>query len=185
LDTTRTVRTVDTTTNVNAPAARRGRGCGCWIAVLVVLLLGGAITAYFGATFALRQETVLEPEAALADLGKRWVMVPGEFTDWQMPASARTEQAVAGGKDLFGAECALCHGQNGKGDGSFGVTMFPPAADLTRERTQSKTDGQLFYLIAHGLNYTGMPAWGTDFGGANSQEDIWKLVAYIRSIRGQ
>jgi mono/diheme cytochrome c family protein len=63
--------------------------------------------------------------------------------------------------------------------------LFPPAANLTADRSRTKSDGQLFWLIAHGVNYTGMPAFGKDFGGGNSDDDIWKLVAYIRSLQGE
>lgn len=162
----------------------RGRGCGCWIALVVVLLLGGAVSAYMGGIFALRQEKPTGIEMAGADAAVRLLMIDPSYTDWRMPDKYKGADQIARGKDLFGAQCSLCHGQSGKGDGSFGVTQFPPAADLTQERTQSKTDGQLFWLIWHGMNYTGMPAWGKENGGPNDQDEIWTMVSYIRSLRG-
>jgi mono/diheme cytochrome c family protein len=168
-----------------ATTGRRGRGCGCWIALLVILLIGGGVTTYLAATFALRQEVPLEPEAIVADVGKRWVMVPAEFTDWQMPAKHRSEEAVQRGKQLFDAECAFCHGAGARGDAPLGQAMFPPAVALNRERTQSKTSGQLYWLIAHGLNYTGMPAWGAEYGGPHEQDQVWELVAYVESLEVQ
>jgi mono/diheme cytochrome c family protein len=158
--------------------------------LLVLLLAGGGATAYLGGMFAFRQEVPLEPEAAVADLGKRWLMVPAEFTDWRMPEP----RDVARGKQLYDVECSLCHGAGARGDAALGRQMFPPAVDLTRDRTQTKTDGQLYWLIAHGLNYTGMPGWGREFCttdergkqycGPNDQNEIWDMVAYLRSLRG-
>ena len=179
--------TVNVTTDGTETTAepRKGPGCGCIVAVLVFLLAGGGITAYLAGTFALRQEKATGIEETMADLGVRTVMIDGSFTDWPMPATAKQPQAIAAGKDLFGAECSLCHGQGGKGDGSFGKTMFPPAANLLSDRTRTKTDGQLYWLIWHGINYTGMPAFGEGApGGAHNQSEIWSLVAYIRSLQG-
>jgi mono/diheme cytochrome c family protein len=181
LDNTRQTTTETSDTSDETP--KRGRGCGCWIALILFLLAGGGASAFLGATFALRQEVPLEPEAAIADLGKRVVAVPGEFQDWRMPASAKEPASVNAGRDLFATECGLCHGQDGRKPTSLGLTMFPPAVDLSRQRTQTKSDGQLYWLIWHGLNYTGMPAWGEDNGGPNNQAEIWSMVAYIRTLK--
>lgn len=170
------------------------RGCAIWIVVLLVLVAGGGLTAYIAATSALRQNSVFEPEAAAADLGKRWVMVPSEFVDWRMPADiANSAQALNSGRELFNTQCAMCHGLNAKGPkpGDLGAAMFPPAVPLDRDRTQSKTDGQLYYMIFHGINYTGMPAWGSDNdkngvrNGPNDQAEIWSLVRFIRSLQSK
>jgi len=154
-----------------------------WIILLLVLAGGGAATAYIAGTFLLRQETVLDPEAAGADVAKRWLMVEPEYTDWQIPARFNDAAHKKSGQDLLNTECLLCHGQNGTKPGGMGTAMFPPAVDLSRDRTQSKTDGQLFWLIWHGVNYTGMPAWGTEKGGNHNQEEIWSMVAFIRTLK--
>ena len=43
--------------------------------------------------------------------------------------------------------------------------------------TQDLTDGELFYIIEHGVRFTGMPGWstGTDSGAAST----WQLVQFI------
>ena len=163
---------------------RRRPSCLVIVLILLVLLAGGALTAYIGGTFALRQEKPTDIEATMADLAVRTLMIEPQYTDWRLPDSAKTAESVAAGKELFNVQCSLCHGQGAKGDGDFGKTMFPPAANLTADRTKSKSDGQLHWLIAHGVNYTGMPAFGQSFGGGNTQDDIWKMVAYIRSLQG-
>ena len=61
-----------TTSTVANGSKRRGGSCLPWIILLLVLAGGGAATAYVAGTFLLRQKTVQEPEAAGADLAKRW-----------------------------------------------------------------------------------------------------------------
>jgi mono/diheme cytochrome c family protein len=167
---------------------RRGRGCVILIAILVVVVGGGALTTLLvAAPFALRQDKPTDIEATIADVGLREVAVPPEFHDWRMPDDAKTPQSIASGKSLFDTQCSLCHGNTGKGDGSFGKAQFPPAANLTSDRTRTKTDGMLFWSIMHGINYTGMPGFGnTNRSGnaVNSQSEIWSMVAYIRSLQG-
>jgi mono/diheme cytochrome c family protein len=166
----------------------RGRGCGCWILVLLVLLAGGAATGYLMGTIILREETPLPGEAEITDIGLRLVAIPPEYADMRMPSKylgtdrQPEPDVIARGRDLYQTECAICHGQTGRGDGPLGKTQYPPASDLTRPRTQTKSDGQLYWLIAHGINLTGMPAWGEKYGGPNNDDEIWSMVAYIRSL---
>jgi mono/diheme cytochrome c family protein len=169
---------------------KKGRGCGCWIVLLLVLLAGAGGGAYVGGTTLLRTEKPLPFEPEATDLLKRVLMIPGEFGDMRMPVTTTAEI----GKRLFtegdytnrlATACATCHG-SGIGDTQLGASMYPPANDLTRQPTQSKSDGQLFWLIAHGLNLTGMPAWGRNYvipaRNGYTDEEIWSLVKYVREL---
>lgn len=176
------------------PEKKRGRGCGCWIALLVVLLLGAGGAAYVGGTTLLRTERPLPLEEQVTDLAKRWLMIPGEFADKRMPSKDSIN--VATGMKLFNEgdyasrqlqACILCHGQSGRGDSLMGASMYPPATDLTSNATRSKSEGQLFWLIAHGVNLTGMPAFGDGyyfFGKQKgySDDELWSLVKYIKDV---
>jgi mono/diheme cytochrome c family protein len=159
---------------------RRSPGCGCWIALLVFLLLGGAVSAFIGGTTVLRTETPLPGEEFVTDLALRTLAVPSEFKDRRIPSKDTISAAT--GKQLFDVQCAFCHGQGGSGDAALGALMYPRAAILPASRTQTKSDGELYWLIAHGVNLTGMPAFGTDYGGAMSEDEIWSLVSYVREL---
>ena len=50
--------------------------------------------------------------------------------------------------------------------------------DLRSATTQSLSDGEIHYVIANGVQLTGMPAWGS----SGSSDDVWKLVLFVRSI---
>jgi mono/diheme cytochrome c family protein len=157
----------------------KGRGCGCWILLLLVLLGGAGTTGYFGAMQIFRQETPLPGEEAITDLGLRWVAIPAEYSDMRIP-TRNPEITTAKGRELYKVQCALCHGNNGNGDGAFGITQYPPASNLHEERVRTKSGGQLFWIIAHGINLTGMPAWGQQYGGGMTDNEVWSLVKFIR-----
>lgn len=170
-----------------------GRGCGCWILLLLVLVGGGAATAGLLGMTVLRAETPLPGEAEMANIAKKTLMIPSEYGDMRIPSkfldpkdkNKVKPEVIANGTELFQTQCAVCHGQNARGDGSLGKTMYPPANNLRDTATQNKSPGQLYWLIAHGINLTGMPAWGTEYGGPNSEDEIWSMVAYVRSLEGQ
>ena len=62
----------------------------------------------------------------------------------------------------------------------MGKAMFPAAPDMRAAATQDLADGELFYVIEHGVRFTGMPAWGT--GTIEGEEASWHLVNFIRRL---
>ena len=89
--------------------------------------------------------------------------------------------ALAQGHELFLADCATCHGVDGSGTTRIGTNLYPRVPDLRATSTQSLTDGQIHFIISDGVRYTGMPA--LDRVHRESEEDAWKLVLFIRSLR--
>ncbi|MGZ4210349.1 MAG: c-type cytochrome [Actinomycetota bacterium] len=91
-------------------------------------------------------------------------------------AHAATEQTrtyTKLGNQLFAANCATCHGQNGVGgDG--------PRLNA-KEFLQSVSDEQMRLLISGGVSGTAMPAWSIDFGGTLTDEQIRQVITYIRA----
>jgi copper transport protein len=88
-------------------------------------------------------------------------------------------ESIATGQALFSTNCALCHGQTGKGDGPVGVTLNPRPADLTQHAVVGiHTDAQLFEWITNGFPGSRMPA----FKSALSDTERWHLVNFIRSL---
>ncbi len=88
-------------------------------------------------------------------------------------AAQRTEY-VALGKKLFAANCADCHGDNGTGGGDA-PTLH------SKEFLSSTNDAQLRALISAGVSGTDMPAWGLDYGGTLTDEQVQQLTVFLRS----
>lgn len=82
----------------------------------------------------------------------------------------RTPQVVADGRNLFNRNCTMCHGV----DGAVGDRA--PAMAGTR-RFLRNTDESLYEAVRHGISGTMMPGTKLPDG------DVWRIVAYIRSLR--
>jgi mono/diheme cytochrome c family protein len=74
--------------------------------------------------------------------------------------------------------CVACHGAPGVDPTEAGEGLNPPAPDLTLGRVQKRSDGELFWLVQNGVRMTGMPA----FGPTHKDEEIWKIVAFLRHL---
>ena len=62
----------------------------------------------------------------------------------------------------------------------MGRNLFPKAPDMRQAATQTLTDGELFWIIEHGIRFTGMPGWST--GTTEGAEASWQLVHFIRHL---
>lgn len=105
-----------------------------------------------------------------------------------IPANARTltnpepanRETLDDGLTHFADHCASCHANDGSGQTEMGMGLYPRAPDMRQAETQNLTDGQLFYIIEHGVKLTGMPAWGN--GTPEGARASWHLVYFIRRL---
>jgi glucose/arabinose dehydrogenase/mono/diheme cytochrome c family protein len=94
--------------------------------------------------------------------------VPASAIQMKNPLAGKADAAQAGA-DLYTKKCALCHGNKGQG-----VANIPA---VSKDPTQSATDGAIFWFITKGSVANGMPAWSSL--PANQR---WQIVTYIRSL---
>jgi mono/diheme cytochrome c family protein len=135
---------------------------------LVGALLGGPIA------LAHHHDLPLEHTFGSAAVGSAAKLFAGSA---QNPI-ANNPRAAAQGRSTYIGACAQCHGADGTGQGIFGQLTYPPAADLTSEDVNEKSDAALFWIVKYGLSFTGMPG----FGGQYADQDIWALVSYVRTM---
>src|SRR5213596_2235510 len=84
------------------------------------------------------------------------------------------QQAIQEGEAIYNQTCTACHGK----DGSAGE--MAPAVAAPSRRYNRVTDEQVFDAVKAGIPQTQMPP----FGGKLSDDQIWKIVAYIHGLRG-
>ena len=80
------------------------------------------------------------------------------------------------GQIIYENSCTSCHGNPEQADFSI---MIPSPNDIASEGFQNQNDGELFYKIKNGRG--AMPG----FDEAFSSEEIWYLVAFIRSFNAK
>ena len=88
-----------------------------------------------------------------------------------------TAASIAEGKQMYGYDCAMCHGANGSGKGDLAADMKLTLKDYRDPASlKDRTDGEMFYIIQKGKG--DMPSEGD----RQKPEGIWNLVNYIRSL---
>jgi mono/diheme cytochrome c family protein/Tol biopolymer transport system component len=103
---------------------------------------------------------------------------PGEASGPLNPLSADAP-TLAAGRLLYQANCAVCHGAAGRGDGPAALGLTPRPGDFTQHMLPgTHTDGQVFLWIRDGFPSSAMPAWGQRF----REEQLWQLVTYLRTF---
>jgi len=85
--------------------------------------------------------------------------------------------AIATGFDHYRANCVICHGSPDVAGAELSKGINPPAPALGKEGDDTP-DGELFWVIKHGIRMTAMPA----FGPTHTDEEIWKIVAFIHHL---
>ena len=85
------------------------------------------------------------------------------------------------GKFLFTKYCAVCHGEEGKGDGFNAFNLEPKPRDFTDEKIMNNlTDERITQTILGGGRSVNRSALMPSWGGRIPKEEIRYLVAYVR-----
>jgi len=90
----------------------------------------------------------------------------------------KNDQVIAYGKKLFLTNCAMCHGQEGKGDGPAGAGLNPKPRNMVEGKwTQGNGLTDHFNVVTNGIKGSSMASFA-HFKAA----DRWALVQFVDSI---
>ena len=144
--------------------------------ILFVILLSGCYDMHDQPSFKAQEGPRLySPKESVPVQGKE-VFVSGDALINPFPSDDST---IERGKRLYEINCAMCHGNQGMGDGAVGKKFLPQPANLHEERIQRLSDADLFVRITYGFG--SMPP----FQKRILPDDRWKLVNYLRDFRDQ
>lgn len=73
--------------------------------------------------------------------------------------------------------CAPCHGSPSQGAPRLARDSLPRPPSLTARRSRWSA-AELFYIVKHGLKFTGMPAWPSQ----RRDDEVWAMVALLRAL---
>jgi mono/diheme cytochrome c family protein len=92
---------------------------------------------------------------------------------------ADTAETRAEGKEAFSHYCVACHGMDGQNTGvPFVENISPPIPSLASAEVQTYSDGQLKWILDHGIRPSGMPG----SKGTLSDDELWSIVVYLRHL---
>lgn len=113
------------------------------------------------------------------------------FLHWTMRNSSRTwstfeapdepldHTGLVSAAGHFARSCAACHGAPGASPSPVMQGATPEAPDLA-ETAPTWSDAQLFWIVMHGIKYTGMPAWPAQ----EREDEVRRMAAFVRRLPG-
>jgi len=148
------------------------------LVVAVMVIAGGAYLVTTGLK-AQPEPGALETRVARAVRG---FAIPRDVKARSNPIGTSADE-LKPGLEHFAKYCAMCHGNDGSGEGAaIGRGLFPKPPDMRAAATQTLTDGEIFYIIENGVRFTGMPAFGTGKPDPDGEKQAWQLVRFIRHV---
>jgi len=143
--------------------------CAC--AVLVIVALAGRRKWLLGASVA-----GLIPCVAFAAPPLRRAIEPAYPTTYFASPVPYDAAAVVRGAAIYAQNCAVCHGADGRGNGSAAASLPTKPADLTKPHLFAHNVGDLYWWVGHGLGGV-MPA----FEARLTPTDRWNVIQFIRA----
>lgn len=106
--------------------------------------------------------------------------VPAEAKAMKNPVPSTPASIEAGGK-LYQRYCRFCHGESGKADSPMAPKTMKPSNLTDAEWTRGSSAGEIFWVISNGAP----PKYDMKgIKGKVSDQDIWNIVNFVRSLGG-
>jgi mono/diheme cytochrome c family protein len=77
----------------------------------------------------------------------------------------------------FHGGCAYCHGAPGTPISPTAKHMLPAPPELSAA-VKDWTATELFWIVKHGIKYTGMPSWAA----LERDDEVWAVVAFLQKL---
>jgi mono/diheme cytochrome c family protein len=89
-----------------------------------------------------------------------------------------TQPQLMEGVKLYETYCAECHGSPERAEQQLTSLSFYPPAPQFMEDTPDMSENENFYIIQHGIRWTGMPAWGNTL----STRQVWEVAGFLGNM---
>ncbi|MDQ3585299.1 MAG: c-type cytochrome [Acidobacteriota bacterium] len=95
----------------------------------------------------------------------------------EAPTSLDEPRLVLKGAGAYETNCRACHGNPSLRNPRVAQAMTPQPPYLPQTIPQWES-GELFYIVKHGIKFTGMPAWLAQ----QRDDEVWAMVAFLRKF---
>jgi mono/diheme cytochrome c family protein len=92
------------------------------------------------------------------------------------PADLDRPQRLSVGAGQYAAMCSGCHLAPGYESGETWEGLYPQPPRLAH--VTDLTPAEIFWVVKHGLKFSGMPAWGK----SHSDDEIWDITAFVLKL---
>ncbi len=102
-------------------------------------------------------------------------------TSFHTSPTGFTVESIARGARIYAAQCAACHGSDGRGEGPLATTLrrWPPT--MASALLSRRADGELFWHVLYGMrDEQGVTMPG--FLGRLSDREVWAALDYMRVL---
>ena len=100
-----------------------------------------------------------------------------ETPNLQNPLTPNAATLLAGVK-IFGANCAVCHGDASGRPTITGFGLYQKAPTLGRRGVDDDPDGETYWKVTHGIRFTGMPSFGLTL----SDTERWQVATFLKHM---
>ncbi len=126
-----------------------------------------------------RIENLMPPWRDALTAEERWAVALYTYTLHYTP------DAITRGQELYTANCAECHGESGRGDGPKAAELSDDPGNLSDPAGMAFiADAEAAVSIHEGIGNI-MPAFGIEYGGELTAEEITAIVGYMRTLAAQ
>jgi putative copper resistance protein D len=148
-------------------------------------LVFAASLAFVAAGVALRGFRTTRPALWISGLvaiciavsSSAWLLaVPAHPTSYLTSPVRYTTTSIVSGSARYAQDCIACHGSHGRGDGGAPASLALKPANLIQRASQHRA-GDVFWVIAHGVPGTPMPAFAPQL----TDVQIWELIHFLRA----
>jgi mono/diheme cytochrome c family protein len=146
-----------------------------FVAAFVVLGAAGFIIVWFG-LFPAGADTKASPLERWAASRALHAAIRRDTVDPPASVHFADDATAAGGARLYMANCAVCHGSGQSHESPIAAGLYIRAPQFARHGVDDDPPGTTYWKIAHGIRFSGMPA----FAGSLTEAQMWQIAAFLK-----
>lgn len=89
-----------------------------------------------------------------------------------------TDANLVSGIKLYAADCAMCHGASDANRSNVATGLYQRPPQLAKDGVEDDPEGETYWKVAHGIRFTGMPA----FGHTLDDTQIWQIALFLKHM---